>query len=210
MNEKKTWFHVWNQIIIAVTLLVILTLCAAVYMTADARTPSKRSTPKYTLIMQDDFNGDSINSKYWNIMTRNSVATWAKWQSTNKELFDVSNGRLRLYGKVNNGIEPNDTARYLLSGIESRHKVKIRYGKVEVRARMNGVEGCVPAIWMSTESYLQYPDFAEIDLLEHIGTFETVSQTIHNNYTDKLNKKDYPKHQVNPVFNASKYNVYAA
>lgn len=189
--------------------IVCLIACATIYLTANAKQPSRRtSKPKYTLIMQDDFNGDSLNSKYWTKMTRNNNVPWKKWQSTHPSLFDVSNGRLRLYGRVNDGIDPSDTARYILSGIESQHKVYIKYGKVEVRARMNKVEGCVPAIWMSQEHYLPYPDYAEIDLVEHIGTSNTISQTVHTNYIDKLGKKDYPKHQVNPTYDVTRYNVY--
>jgi Beta-glucanase/Beta-glucan synthetase len=59
----------------------------------------------------------------------------------------VSDGNLILRG-INNYTLPNDTAPYLTGGLYTKDKVTFTYGKVEIRAKLQGAKGAWPAFWM--------------------------------------------------------------
>ena len=125
---------------------------------------------KYKLIWKDDFKGNRINGKYWSKIPRGG-SEWSVHLSDHPSLYEVSKGKLTLHGVQNNGILPNDTADYLTAGIYTRDKFTIGYGKVEVRAKLEGAQSAWPAIWMMPTDqgkYGNWPKCGEIDTSQWI------------------------------------------
>lgn len=76
-------------------------------------------------------------------------------------------------------------AGYTSGRIHSQNKGDLRYGRVEVRAKLPSGRGTWPAIWMMPTDYHGYgngwPDSGEIDIMEHVGYDQgQVHATTHN------------------------------
>ena len=102
---------------------------------------------KYELIWEDNFSGNEIDWTKWSKCKR-YPPHWCSHMTDDERLYELRNGRLRLYCLRNDGILPNDTASVLTGGLTTRDKFTFGFGKVEVRARMTGAMGCWPAIWI--------------------------------------------------------------
>lgn len=153
----------------------------------------------------EDFNGKSINGNAWNKAER-TEASWARHMTGNASLYEIKKGRLRLWCKRNKRIEPKDTATVLTAGLTTRNKKTIKFGKVEVRARMKTAQGCWCAIWMSPNGYSQ--PVAEIDIMEHVNHEDKVFHTVHTAFTSDSKNKKFRNQYTTPV-DVSKYNTYA-
>lgn len=172
---------------------------------------SASSRQDYKLVWQEDFNGTRLDTTKWSIIPRKP------WQpfwfmSSNKSLFNLSSGRLRLYCRRNDGIEPNDTAKWLCGGIWTKDKFTVRYGKVEVRARICGVQGSWPAIWMlnyEPKNTWGTKTYTEIDLMESINRDKTAHQTVHNYCVDLAKGLPHSAYHVEADIDYRKYNVYS-
>ena len=169
------------------------------------------SNRQYRLLWKDDFNGSQLNQANWDKLYRTSPGSWGMYMSKSDSVYELKKGVLRLYGKANNGIEPNDTASFLCGGITTRHKKSITYGKIEVRLKMKGARGTWPAVWLMPEDYKhwQYPQRAEIDILEYLHQNDFVYQTVYTYYTDSLRQTNNPPRQAKPHIKYEKYNVFA-
>lgn len=169
-----------------------------------------RNGRQYRLLWKDNFKGSQLNGENWDKLYRTSPGSWGMYISKSNSVYELKKGILRLYGKVNNNIEPNDTARYLCGGITTRYKKSITYGKIEVRLKMKGARGTWPAVWLMPVDYKhwQYPQRAEIDILEYIHQNDFVYQTVHTYYTDSLRQVNNPPRQAKPRIKYEKYNVY--
>lgn len=187
---------------------VVLAICSQTFLRAKAA-GDPPALPSYRLAWHDEFNGHELDTTSWSYCRRAPVP-WAKYMTADPRLYEVRKGRLRLYGRVNNGLLPRDTARYLTGGVCSEHKRTIRYGKIEVRARIQSAVGCWPAIWTSSDPKprRQYPYRAEVDLVEHYNDEAEVRYTVHSNYTDILKKTKQPVAQTRAALRRHKWNVY--
>ena len=185
--------------------LSVVAATAAVFSTTQAPMPAD----DYQLVWQEDFNGRKLDTTHWTIIERGPSA-WQKYMSSNSSLYELRNGRMRLYARRNKNIEPNDTAPYLTGGICTQHKLTFTYGKIEVRARIKGAEGCWPAIWLKSDDpkLWGYPERAEIDIMEYASHKEYVTQTVHSNYTDVLKHTDNPQMTSWPKPEVGLWNVY--
>lgn len=166
----------------------------------------------YTLVWQEDFNGTKLDTTKWSIIPRKPWQPFW-WMSSNKSLYDLRKGRLRLYCRRNNGLEPSDTARYLCGGVWTNKKFVVKYGKIEVRARVVGVQGSWPAIWSinyDPENTWGTKTYTELDLMESINRDKTAHQTIHNYYVDIKKGLPHDAYHVEAPIDYRKYNVYSA
>ncbi len=163
----------------------------------------------YRLSWEDDFNGGTLDNTIWSKIKR-VPWPWGCHMSDADELYDIRRGRLRLYCKVNDGIVTNDTSPYLTGGISSQNLKTIKYGKVEVRARIHGAQGTWPAIWMKPNDprMQQYPYRAEIDIVELMNHDIDCNQTVHTNYTYVLKQKENPRHTIKARIKPERYNIY--
>lgn len=193
-----------------VSIAAIILICLSYFWFADRNAKSAADSYKYELEWVEDFESSSMDARNWGFMPRRQSDA-GRYFSESPKLYDIKKGRLRLYARRNKGIAANDTAPVLTCGFETFRKRTITYGKVEVRARMKCACGAWPAIWLrgQEDRYSTYPDYAEIDIMEHLNYDKSVYQTVHSNYTDKLQLRHSPKAAVEVNVDPTKYNVYA-
>ena len=165
--------------------------------------------PKYQLAWEDQFKGNVLNTEYWTKLHR-SPADWNRYMSKCPAVYEHRNGRLRLFAKVNEGLDANDSAQYLTGGISTLYKKSIKYGKIVVRARMKGGYGTWPAIWLMPldKKNWEYPYRAEIDIMECLNTSNYVYQTVHTYYTEVLQERNTPPYQAKVNIKLGQYNIY--
>lgn len=160
-------------------------------------------SPDWVLVFEDTFKGDKLNTKKWSVIPYEdgvSHIAWRRYQSRDDKLFRFTGKSLQLRGEFglhrtqSNTDAPQQT--YACAGIWSRDTFSFRYGKVEVKARFEGVQGCWPAIWLMPTGGESWPKSGEIDLMEHLNKEEAVYQTVHfchagGGATSRTNKKNF-------------------
>lgn len=143
-------------------------------------------SPDWVLVFEDNFKADKLNTKKWSLIPyENGVShiAWRRYQSQDDKLFRFTGKSLQLRGEFgmhrsqSNTETPQQT--YACAGIWSRDTFSFRYGKVEVKARFDGVQGCWPAIWLMPTNGEPWPKSGEIDLMEHLNDEAGVYQTVH-------------------------------
>ncbi len=160
----------------------------------------------YELVWKENFRGNVIDTDKWSKIPRGKP-DWKRYMSDHESLYEVRKGKLILHGTVNDGIAPNDTARYLTGGIYTKGKFSIRYGKLEVKAKLEAAQGAWPAIWMLPEKG-EWPRSGEIDIMERLNHDDFVYQTVHTYYTHVLNEKQNPPHTAKAEIDSNGYNIY--
>lgn len=163
--------------------------------------------PKYRLIWEEHFKGKEINNTYWSKIPRGG-AEWQVHMSAHESLYDVSHGKLTLKGVANNGNYPDDPKEYLTGGIYTKGKVSVGFGKVEVRAKLEGAQSAWPAIWMLPEGGT-WPKDGEIDIMERLHKNPFIHQTVHSDYTEVVKEIKNPPYGTTTPFKTDKYNVFA-
>ena len=168
----------------------------------------------YELDWHDEFNGKTINYSIWSKMKRVHGVRCVCNLTPDSRMYEVRKGRLRIYARYNNGILPNDTAKYLTGGVTSEGKRTFTYGKIEVRVRLHGAIGTWPAIWTMPDNRKYWkcpnPKYTEIDIFEYVNRNDEVYQTAHNAYTLADRKNWYkPTHHHSSPINVDKYNIYS-
>ena len=138
----------------------------------------------YLLHWNDEFNGDTLNSKYWNIETWWAGAYNNELQSYTKSQNNIilNNGYLYLRAQKETPFNPNQPG-YTSGRITTQDKVEIQYGYWEIKAKLPSGIGTWPAIWMlnSKIDSIPWPYSGEIDIMEHVGYDENrVFFSIHN------------------------------
>lgn len=164
-------------------------------------------TPRYRLVWQDDFKGRRLDNSSWAKIPR-GLSAWNRHMSDHESLYAVRRGKLILHGRVNDGIAPTDTARYITGGVFTKGLRTVCHGKVEVRAKLEGAQGAWPAIWMLPAD-AQWPYGGEIDIMERLNHDTKVYQTIHTQYTYILGHEDEPPHGSTAPIDPKGYNIYA-
>lgn len=143
-------------------------------------------SPDWVLVFEDNFKGDKLNTKKWSVIPYEDGTAhiaWKRYQSQDAKLYRFTGKSLQLRGEFgqhrsqNNPDAPQPT--YACAGIWSRDTFSFRFGKVEVKARFDGVQGCWPAIWLMPTNGESWPKSGEIDLMEHLNDDNSVYQTVH-------------------------------
>jgi Beta-glucanase/Beta-glucan synthetase len=129
--------------------------------------------------------------------------------SFDESLYDVRKGNLVLRGKANED-KSQDTASYITGGVYTKNKFALKYGKVEIKAKLPNAKGCWPAFWMLPNTNGRgWPYDGEIDIMEHLNHDDIAYQTVHSGYTFKLGIKDNPlSHSTGPI-DKNGYNIYS-
>ncbi|MBH1941050.1 family 16 glycosylhydrolase [Mobilitalea sibirica] len=137
----------------------------------------------YTLLWNDEFEGDSLNTDTWNYEPREPGWTNNELQeyTTSTDNVFVEDGRLIIKAIKTTDAAGND---YYTSGkVTTQNKQDFTYGKVVVSAKVPRGQGLWPAIWMMPkvqEFYGEWPKCGEIDIMEVLGhQVDTAHGTIH-------------------------------
>lgn len=151
---------------------------------------SSRSIPGLNLIFDDEFNDTSLNIYSWNY---NLGATQWRQQLQSYTFSDqnifLSQGKLNLTARING----HD---YSSAGINTLNLFRIKYGLIQVRAKMPEGTGLWPSIWLlgTTFDGSNWPLCGEIDIatlrgqapgqiLGSVIYFLASSQSRERNYT---------------------------
>lgn len=168
---------------------------------------------RYELVFEDNFNGKTLDTMKWNVQERRPWDCF-RYMTDNRNVLELKKGQLRLWCKRNNGIAPKDTAGYLTAGINTKDKFTFSYGKIEVRARIVGKQGTVPAIWTLNNNWADMRDTsyirAEVDVMECVNRDQEVHQTVHNRAVDIDKRYDHDAYHVQKPVNVRQWNVYGA
>ncbi|MDO4880576.1 MAG: glycoside hydrolase family 16 protein [Capnocytophaga sp.] len=159
----------------------------------------------YKLVWEDNFDRkDIFSTGVWSKIPRGKH-DWNNTMSDEESLFQIKNGILILSGKPNTNLK-KDTAPYITGGVFTKNKMYFENGRIEIRCKLDAVEGSWPAVWLLPKEGT-WPSGGEIDILERLNLDTFVYQTVHSTYT----KKEIEGHQnfvTAPIF-PKEYNVYA-
>lgn len=145
---------------------------------------------RWELVWQDEFSERQLDATKWTRCKR-GTPDWKNTMSDDPRLLKIENGVLHLRG-IANDKKDDDPAPYLTAGVTNRGKFTYRYGKVQIRARFKCAQGAWPALWM-LGAEKSWPASGEIDLMEHLNFDHKVYQTVHSEYTTKIDKTNTPK-----------------
>ena len=166
-------------------------------------TLQENSSPKYKLVFEDEFNGETYNPKFWSsYQTKNGKSPWNRYVVEDADLAKVKNGHLHIRARWNTTTDLPETG-----AIQTKDKFSFKYGKIEVRAKFSSSgQGGWPAIWLmpQNEIYAGWPNAGEIDIMERLNNDSFVHQVIHQTNGDKKNIST----GKTPVINPSDYNTY--
>ncbi|MCQ2610790.1 MAG: family 16 glycosylhydrolase [Treponema sp.] len=136
----------------------------------------------YTLLWNDEFDGEQLNESIWNIERR--APGWV-----NSELQEYTNSPENIFVKDGfltiKALKTKKGSRdhYTSGKVQTCNKQDFKYGKVVTRAKIPAGQGLWPAIWMMPTNvgiYGQWPRCGEIDILEILGNDpKTAYGTIH-------------------------------
>lgn len=156
---------------------------------------------------QDEFNSRGIPSKYkWITNEAYQLAI----QSDSRFSFRQKGGKLNI-----TLISQGKPTVNFLSNIYSTYKNRMKYGKIEVRAKVPIAKGIWPGIWLRPTRGLKVDVSGEIDLMEWISCFDKhrFQSTFHlwGNFNGKKNNHtQYAKAYKNKGFDITKYHIYSA
>lgn len=160
--------------------------------------------PKYHLVFQDDFNGDSYDTKFWTgYDVKNGKSPWSWYVLEDAALAEVENGNLHLRARWNHTTNLPETG-----AIQTKDKFSFKYGKIEVKAKFNSAgQGGWPAIWLMPQNniYPGWPHGGEIDIMERLNIDDFVHQVVHQSDGDA---KPISSGKIRAI-STSDYNTYS-
>lgn len=160
---------------------------------------------KWQLVWEEDFDGANLDTSRWSRIPR-GTADWQNYMSFSDSCYEMRDGNLVLKGIVNPDRQ-SDTVPYLTGGVWTKDKIGFRYGRIEIKAKLDEATGAWPAIWMLSQN-VPWPKGGEIDVMEHLNFDSIAYQTVHTHFTYTLGIKDPVNGGTNKL-NRNDYNVYA-
>ena len=161
----------------------------------------------WKLVWQEDFKGKTIDESVWSRIHR-GPSDWNDMMSLRSDLAYVENGELVLLGKVNNGTS-NDTTRFVTGGVSSRGKKSFQMARFEIKAKFNHAQGFWPALWLMPDKGLPHPNYAEIDIMDHLNADTMAYQTVHSHYSLHIADQNKPAHSATGSIKVGDWNTYA-
>ncbi len=188
-----------NYYLLAITVILFINVTSC-------SKPKTIVNEKWSLVWEDDFKGKQIDTVKWSKIPR-GVSDWNQYMSNSDELYTIKDGNLILRA-IQNTISPNDTASYLTGGIYTKDKQLFGYGRLEIKAKMNSVEGARYAFWMLPED-AKWPEGGEVNILDRLSNDKFIYHTLHSNYTHKEGMRLKPPASTIVGMNPNNYNIYA-
>ncbi len=124
--------------------------------------------PNLKIVWSDEFNGTSLDEKFWNYELGNNNG-WGnnELQFYKKENTTVKDGYLIIQAKI----ESAGSQSFTSSRLTTQGKYNFKYGRVDIRAALPKGQGLWPALWMLGKNInaVGWPKCGEIDIMEMIG-----------------------------------------
>ena len=181
----------------SITVAALVSAFAALPLMAAPKSAAKKSVSQpaaqpvvWKLKYTEDFKGAKLNEKLWTRIDRGG-SDWNRNMSLREDLVEVKDGQLHAYG-VKNDDTASDPRSVLTGGVMTKGRFAVKYGKIEVRCRLEAQKGAWPAIWMMPENPDgPWPRCGEIDIIERLNFDSFVYHTVHSAWT-ATNKSDPP------------------
>jgi beta-glucanase (GH16 family) len=134
----------------------------------------------WTLIWQDEFDGDVVDSTKWSKEVGGHGWGNNEWQfyTDRAENVRLEAGQLVIEAREERYIRRN----YTSARLKTQGLFSFTYGRVEARMKLPYGQGIWPAFWMLGENVgeIGWPRSGEIDIMEHIGRQPTrIYGTVH-------------------------------
>lgn len=164
--------------------------------------------PEWNLVWEENFDAAELDTAVWSMIPPGEFEKKTTL-SNDERCYEMRDGVLILRGIVNEGFQ-KDSSAYLSGGIWTKGKQIFKRGRVEIRAKMEGIQGAWPAIWMlPVEAHQKgWPHGGEIDIMERLNHDTFVYQTVHSYYTHTLNEDDNPPNGTIVSVRPNEFNVY--
>lgn len=173
----------------------------------------------YSLIWNDEFNEETINPENWTYETGDGTDFGLPkgWGNSELQIYTNSeeNSSIVEEGDVSalaiTAME-NGSDEYTSAKLTTQNLFSMRFGRIEVKAKMPEGQGIWPAIWMlgDNRDQVDWPGCGEIDIMEMLGNEPgTMYSTLH--YTNSENRKGEDqgmKQSSGANFNES-YHIYS-
>lgn len=187
----------------AIFALAVLAATSAAAASKKAKAPAKPVA--WRLRYTEEFKGTNLNARLWTRLDR-GASDWNKNMSTRADLVTVKDGQLHAWGVKNSDLAA-DQRNVLTGGVSTKGRLAVKYGKIEVRCKLEGAKGAWPAIWMMpAKPSLPWPACGEIDIIERLNFDGFVYHTVHSAWT-KLHPAD-PPHMRKGAIKPDAWNIY--
>jgi beta-glucanase (GH16 family) len=130
------------------------------------------SYPGYTLAWADEFNGTTLNTTDWSFENGDGCPSVCGWGNNELEYYRPDNlffqdGKLIIEARK----ESFGGKAYTSSKILTRGKKTIKFGRIDIRAKLPKGKGVWPAFWLLPQNNVfgGWPKSGELDLMEMIG-----------------------------------------
>ncbi len=149
----------------------------------------------YELIWQDEFEyHGKPNTEKWNFEKGFIRNLEKQYYTTRRKNIRVKDGKLIITArkeKYRNRNYKADSpnwkyythfADFTSASINTKGKFEVRYGRIDVRAKLPEGDGVWPAIWMLGADFdeVGWPNTGEIDIMEHVGKVpDEIHGTVH-------------------------------
>lgn len=175
-----------------------LTACAGQKEKVD-----EKARQGWDLVWEDDFEKSSI-AENWSMTPRNKKSAVYRYMSQNEGLYVSQEGNLVLRAMANS--VSNDTLPFLTGGINRPAFKAGTINRIEIRARVNTVEGATPYLSLVP---LNTKENISIDFMERYGLDEFVYQSVTSEYTTTQGMPDNPPSSALVGVNPLQYHTYA-
>ncbi len=127
------------------------------------------SYPNYTLVWNDEFEGNSFSTSDWNYEIGTGSNGWGnnELQYYTDQNATLADGYLVIKAKQ----QLTSGSNYSSSRITTQNKQSFQYGRIDIRAALPYGNGLWPALWMLGDniSSVGWPNCGEIDIMELVG-----------------------------------------
>jgi len=138
---------------------------------------------------------------------------WGNNELQNYTANDLDNAKVENGNLIVTAIkEVSGTRQYSSARLVTKGKKEIKYGRLEIKAKVPAGLGSWPAIWMlasqTTYGTTYWPDQGEIDIMEHVGYDPSVIHaSVHTNIFNHVLGTQKTAKTTLPTFN-SEFHIY--
>jgi len=144
----------------------------------------------WELVWSDEFDGDSINTDFWNLQVVKAGRfndEWQRYTNSNENAY-IDNNCLVI--KAIHESDKHGMDQYTSARINTANKYSFKYGKIAARIKLPQGKGIWPAFWMLGSNIDEnggdtpWPQCGEIDILELYGSKDDAVIEANLHYAD--------------------------
>ncbi len=201
-------------------MLVIVSVAFLCACESESEPSSNIPAPEgYSLVWNDEFDGTSIDTEKWGYETGDGTDYGLRpgWGNNELQLYTTNpeNAFLKTEGELST-LEINafkgGSGGYSSAKLVTKGKQNIRFGKIEVKAKLPEGQGIWPAIWLlgDNRETIDWPGCGEIDIAEVLGHEPSVLHaTIHFTNGDQKYESIQKTKQSSGLSYSEAYHVFA-